>query len=168
MTAAFALQLVGFTAFALLVIFWAPLRRKWLARRATRGRSRIRTKNKIESRTHPRSLRWFNSWLPWSAGTQHFLLGGASGSGKSHVLMLLLREPMNWIAPGSNMRAIFFDTKQDVAAHMRHFGVTAPVYSFNPFEKSTEFVRSVAWDVARDVTSPSRAINLAASLIPKT
>ena len=45
---------------------------------------------------------------------------------------------------------------------------TAPVYSLNPFEKSSPFVKSVAWDIARDVTSPSRALNLAASLIPKT
>ena len=150
------------------VVMFAPLRRWWRARKSTRGRSRIRIKTKAGPRPDKRSLRWGNSWLPWSSATQHFLASGASGSGKSHVLMLLLREPMTWIGPGTNTRAIFFDTKQDVVSHLQHFGVTAPVYSLNPFEASRESVRSVAWDIAKDVTSPSRALNLASSLVPKT
>ena len=49
-----------------------------------------------------------------------------------------------------------------------HIGVTCPVFSLNPFEARTDFPKlAVRWEIARDITSPARAQNLATGFIPQ-
>ena len=162
------LPTVALAIMALVVVFWAPIVRWWRLESSKRGRTEIHRKEKSDPKPEQPAIRFGNSWLPWEAGTQHFLFAGASGAGKSHMLNLTIREPLRHIREGSDARAVFFDTKQDVSALLYRMGVTAPVFSFNPFEASSPRVRSVMWDIAADVTGTARPLNLAAALIPKS
>lgn len=152
--------------FGAAVIFFAPLRRWWKAKRYTRGRSEVRTSKNAGSVAKEDSVRWGNSWIPRTHETQHFLVMGTTGSGKSNILRLMLERPLRFIREGSDSRALLFDAKQDAGVFLRHLGVRCPVFSLNPFEAGCDVVEAVSWDVAKDVTSPARAQNLASSLIP--
>lgn len=148
------------------IVFGAPIRRSVRARLYTRGRSTVLKKTKADLPEEPGSLRFGNSWLPKRAATSHFLVIGTTGSGKTNIQRLLMREPLRAIRQGTDHRAVVFDAKQDTAAYLTQIGVDCPIVSLNPFAESTDRVRAVAWDIAADITSPARAQNLAASLIP--
>ena len=151
---------------SVLVFLFPWFKRWWKAKRYFRGRNSVSKKTAVE-RSPGSRLRWGNTWLPESAATQHFLAVGTTGSGKSQVQRLLMREPLRGIGTRNrDSRAIIFDAKNDVSAYLRRVGVSCPVYSLNPFEGSDSFPIACAWDIAADVTSPARAQNLAASLIP--
>lgn len=146
-----------------------PALRWYRAKRYARGR-KLNSKpdgKKPNSTVRSKSLRWGNNWLPWSAATQHFLAVGTTGSGKSQVQRLLLREPLRAITDGSDSRALIFDAKGDTTAYLKRIGVTCPVYSLNPFESRDSVPIAVSWDIAKDITSPARALNLVASLFPQ-
>ncbi|QDV43913.1 Coupling protein TraD [Stieleria neptunia] len=150
---------------ALFVVLSPAIRRHVRARTYRRGRTRVATKKKAGALKEG-GLRWGNEYLPESAATSHFLAVGTTGAGKSLVQKRLMRGPLKRIAPGTDSRAIIFDAKNDVAAFLRHQHVSCPVYTLNPFDASSEYPIAVAWDIAADITSPARALNLATSLIP--
>ena len=152
--------------FVLIVVFFAPLRRWWAAKRYRRGRDEVQDKKKSDRKRLPTDLRWGNTWLSEARATGHWLCTGTTGSGKTMVLRLLLESVFRLIRPGSDTRAIVFDAKSDTGALCRHLGVKAKVFSLNPFEQSSEFVTAVAWNMGKDVTSPSRAQNSATSMLP--
>lgn len=144
----------------------------WGARRLGRFVRKLRyqrgTRLKSEKPKLPRGevLAWGNGYVSAALATSHFLVVGTTGSGKSLLQRRLMAQPLRAIAAGSDQRAVIFDAKQDVAAYLQQIGVTAPVLSLNPFHTSSDHVTAVAWDIARDITSPARAQNLASSLVP--
>ena len=141
----------------------APARRALRRARETRGR-RTTSARSAKARGRSGSLRFGNALLPESAATSHFLFVGTTGSGKTLLQRLLMKDVLSAIRPGSDRRAFIFDAKGDTLAFLRKIGVTCPVLSMNPFE-SRDF--AVRWDIAKDVTSPARALTLASSLIPR-
>ena len=151
----------------LLVLAFAihrPMLRWYRAYRYTRGRQLRRSKR---TRNEPaNSLRWGNSHLPESATVRHFLVAGTTGSGKSLVQRLLMTKPLQRIRKGNDQRAIIFDAKGDTSALLKQIGVGCPVFNFNPFAGDDGLAMPVAWDIANDITSPARAQNLVASLVP--
>ena len=148
----------------LFFLFQKPAFRWLRSHRYTRGRQV--TKKRNVDRPIENGLRWGNSRLPSSAAVRHFLVAGTTGSGKSLVQRLLMSEPLKKIKPGSDQRAVIFDAKGDMSAFLRHLDVRCPVYNFNPFASRASWSRAVAWDIANDITSPARAQNLVASLLP--
>lgn len=111
-------------------------------------------------------LRWGSCWIPESSATQHFLAVGTTGSGKSLVQRLLMKSALLCIKSGTDKRAFILDAKNDTVSFLDRIGSTCPVYTLNPFDGRTERPIPVAWDIAADITSASRALNLAAALIP--
>jgi type IV secretory pathway TraG/TraD family ATPase VirD4 len=77
-----------------------------------------------------------------------------------------MKDVLTSIQPESDKRVLIFDAKNDAADFLNHISVTCPIYSLNPFAPPAKNVTDVAWDIAADITSPARALNLAASLIP--
>lgn len=154
----------------LLLVFISVCALLWFLQQRRRrlrfDRGRRLTIPKPRSRTQP-GLRWGSVYLPFSAATQHFLAVGTTGSGKSLVQRRLMRDVLPAIHPGTDARALIFDAKNDIVPFLAHIGVRCPVYSLNPFEARNEFPCATAWDIASDVTSPARAMNLAACLIPQ-
>lgn len=128
-----------------------------------RGRELNRSA-KLASKT--KGLRFGNHRIPESEATQHFLVVGTTGSGKSIVQRLLMKDVLTAVKPGSDKRVLIFDAKNDAVPFLHHIGSTCPVFSLNPFEARSDFPKAVAWDIAADITSPARALNLAACLIP--
>ncbi len=148
---------------ALICYEFHQFRQRRRKRKYQRGRQLNRKRTKVSRKA---GLRWGNSILPESAATQHFLAVGTTGSGKSIVQRLLMKDVLTGIEPGSDKRVLIFDAKNDAAPFLTHIGVTVPVLSLNPFAPLDDSVIPVSWDIAADITSPARALNLAASLIP--
>jgi hypothetical protein len=163
------LEIVRVTAFVSIlgsVLYRKSILQQIRIRRYSRGRELKKQSRPLSSSKKPEnSLRWGNQFLPESAATQHFLAVGTTGSGKSQVQRLLMEGPLTRIVDGSDSRAVLFDAKGDVTAYLKKIGVTAPVYSLNPFEARDSFPKAVSWDIAKDITSPARALNLSCSLI---
>lgn len=148
---------------ALLCHLLVLLKRRIRRQRFERGRRLGRNRQSAQTIS---GLQWGPFELPESAATQHFLAVGTTGSGKSLVQRKLMQRVLCGIQPGMDTRALILDAKCDTPAFLKHIGATCRVYTFNPFDARTSYPKAVAWDVAADVTSPARALNLAGALIP--
>jgi len=99
--------------------------------------------------------------LPAEVATTHFLVTGATGSGKTITLRLLMQSVLPRIGKGFDCRALVYDAKQDILSTLGGMKLQCPVVTLNPFDK-----RCVAWDMARDITGPATAQQTASILIP--
>lgn len=106
-------------------------------------------------------LPWGGIGLPCSAASAHFAVMGATGSGKTLTLRLLMQAVLPTIRPGSRSRALVYDAKQDVLSQLAGMNVTCPIHLLHPLD-----VRGVAWDLAADCHAPATAMQLASILIP--
>lgn len=110
-------------------------------------------------------VRWAGGGVARRYGDEHFLVVGASGSGKStminHALYSVLTDPTT--------RALVYDPKQELMPFLygiRGFAgagqnVSSSIKSLHPFDQ-----RSWAWDMAADIDDPISARQLAAILVP--
>lgn len=114
-------------------------------------------------------IRWCGEDLPFEAAKFHFLLAGATGSGKTALLRILMQS----VLAGGNVppKAIVYDPKQDFVPVVHGIlGARSPMTGpldlyaciLNPFDS-----RSVAWDIAADTTNPASARQVAATLVPE-
>ncbi|MGE3239521.1 MAG: type IV secretory system conjugative DNA transfer family protein [Pirellulales bacterium] len=111
------------------------------------------------------SLPWGGLQLPKSNATLHFAAIGATGSGKSVTLTLLMNEALRLHSFGllrGSVRGLVYDAKRDVASTLAAIGGTDEVAILNPFD-----ARALAWDIARDITDETSARQVAQTLIPK-
>lgn len=100
--------------------------------------------------------------LPTSEDTSHFLFLGATGSGKSLMMRLLMQSVLPNIGDGEDIRALVYDAKQDALPILRAICPQARVCTTNPFD-----ARGVAWDLCRDIREPRIAVEIAFTLIPR-
>lgn len=143
-------------ALLILIIFVCYELKEGKQRRRRKQYQRGRQLNRTgKSNSKGTGLRWGNHRVPESAVTQHFLVVGTTGSGKSIVQRLLMKDVLTSIKPGSDKRALIFDAKSDAVPFLHHIGSTCPVYSLNPFEAREDFPRAVAWDsaISREISS---------------
>lgn len=147
-----------------LIIGWVAV--AYPRRRHRRGR-RILTEKQasLASRQNLETggeLNWGGKLLPKGAETGHFLVVGTTGSGKTLTIDSLAAQALPGIRAGSDHRALIYDSKQDVLAKLAGARLSCEYVTFNPFD-----TRSVAWDIARDVTAPATALQVATILIPE-
>jgi len=88
--------------------------------------------------------------LPKKHWARHMLVYGSVGSGKTQILLPLLKQIID-----RDDKLFLFDVKGDFTAKFRR-----PII-VSPFDR-----RSYVWDVGRDVRTPTQAAAFAASLIP--
>jgi len=88
--------------------------------------------------------------LPKKAWTRHTLIYGSVGSGKTQILLRVIRQIFK-----NNHKAIIYDIKGDFTAK---FGKALLV---SPWDS-----RSVIWDIARDIDTDSAIREFASSLYP--
>ncbi len=152
---------VGFAAVAFVRAYRS--RRPQLSERHRRGR-RLRTAAEAKTLV-PLETGYFrlgSVLLPQRAACGHLAVVGATGSGKTLLQRLLMQSVLPGISPGSGRRALIYDAKQDMLSLLAGMGIQAPVHLLNPLD-----ARSVAWDMAEDITSPAAALQAATLLIPK-
>ena len=125
---------------------------------------RIRRRKQLVSRKDQMTdtARFGPLLLPPDEQTQHFAAVGSTGSGKTTLLRLLMQDVVPNIASGTDQRALIYDAKQDVMSMLKGISPDTVVLTMNPFDE-----RGVAWDIARDVTDPAVAIEMACTLIPE-
>ncbi len=94
---------------------------------------------------------------------RHFMIMGATGSGKSTVIHTILHDIVPYILPGSNQRLIIYDPKPEFASNIyaiKDSGVD--LILMHPHDK-----RAYAWDIAADVAHENDAMGIAATLVPE-
>lgn len=105
---------------------------------------------------------WGNQFLSFDESRKHFLAVGSPGSGKTLNILLLLKTVLGRIAAEkSGVRALIYDSKTDMLSYLAGMVPPEKIRILNPFDS-----RCYAWDIAKDVTDPSMADDIATVLIP--
>lgn len=107
-------------------------------------------------------IQWGGVRLPSTAADGHFCVVGVTGSGKTITLRLLMQSVLPQVRARSGNRALVYDAKQDIVSILDGMGLSSPIVVLNPFD-----ARSFAWDMAKDVTTPAAAFQVASILIPE-
>ena len=107
-------------------------------------------------------LWWGMMKLPSRVATSHFAIVGSTGSGKTISIRLLMQSILPNIGTGKDQRALIYDAKQDMVSILAGINPPCEVMILNPFDK-----RGVAWDMAKDITAPATAQQIATILIPE-
>ena len=136
------------------------------ASKRRRGREVIEQKKAkdIASKYRPEEdegILWGGVRIPTRDTEGYFCIVGAIGSGKSLTIQLLMKDQLPKIAPGSNDRALIYDSKQDQLPLLAGLGLKTNVIVMNPFD-----TRSYAWNIAEDITTLSQVEEFAAILVP--
>lgn len=108
------------------------------------------------------TLRWGPFLLPDSEATQHFLAVGATGSGKTSILLLLIQWIVSRIKPGSDWRLCLNDPKNEFIPRIAAMRPSCPVIVADPFD-----LRSSYWNMCEDIDEPRVALEVAFTLIPE-
>ncbi len=90
-------------------------------------------------------ISWSGLELPETLANQHFCIIGASRTGKTHTLQVLMRSILPRIVPGAKKRALIYDGKLDTISALAAMGIGNPII-LNPFD-----ARGVPWDMAKDI-----------------
>lgn len=107
------------------------------------------------------TLSWGGFELPESSATRHFLVAGATGTGKTITIRLLMNQVLPLIQTGRRIRAVVYDGKGELPGILSGMGLTCPIFNMNPFDQ-----RGYAWNLAEDITRIEEANQLAAILYP--
>lgn len=93
---------------------------------------------------------------------QHFCYMGATGSGKTAGLRLLLQDVVPDVRMQPDTRLLYYDAKQDGMSMLRGMDPDVRIVTLNPFDS-----RGAAWNMSADVIEPRVAIEIAFTLIPE-
>ncbi len=107
--------------------------------------------------------------MPSEAATGHFCFIGATGSGKTYCIRLLMQSVLYSKETKKISRALVYDAKRDMLPLLH--GIVGPddyengtlhkVVTLNPMDS-----RSYAWDMSADITAPGHALEIASIFIP--
>lgn len=104
------------------------------------------------------------------AATEHFVVMGATGSGKSLLIKNLMAGALSSLpgegqTAGQRNRAVVYDPKQEMVSTLGRLGLSEEtgLRILHPFD-----TRAYCWDMARDISSPIEARQVATLLVPDT
>lgn len=156
--------LLGALTVTLYLIYTLP--RKGLT--FIRGRQRpVQAESNKTTYQPGESISWGGEELPAKVATTHFLVAGTTGAGKTLLLSKLMESVLPFIgkrrADGSpfDRRALVYDAKGDVLSTLYQF-TDSRVVTLHPFDR-----RGAAWDIAKDITTPAAALQMASILVPQ-
>ncbi len=99
--------------------------------------------------------------LPMKAATSHFLIAGATGTGKTGLVYQLMESALT--APESrSFRGLIYDSKQEMLPILSELGLADRVIILHPYDK-----RCSPWDIAEDLSDALAAQQFASILIPE-
>lgn len=107
---------------------------------------------------------WAGENLTFDAACKHLVVIGATGSGKSIVLNLLMQSVFAKFGRNQAVknRALVYDAKADLAATISGLNPQAHIIFFNPLDD-----RFTPWNISADVVSETDAYEFASILVPK-
>ena len=73
-------------------------------------------------------------WLPFEVATSHFLVMGATNTGKTLIQRMLMQCALKSVGTGRDQRAIVFNAKQDVLSILAGMKLSCPVVTLDPFD----------------------------------
>jgi hypothetical protein len=115
---------------------------------------------KVVNKGEP-SLLWGGLPIPERSAVRHFLYVGASGSGKTTAIRMLMNQVLPTIQPTAKRRAFIYDGKGDMPKILSGMGLDCDIFNLNPYDK-----RGVGWNISADMTRPQDAQQLAEMLYP--
>ena len=104
---------------------------------------------------------WGKYRIPDDLTPYHFLAAGATGTGKTTLLRMLLRSVFEKAAEEPDTRILLYDPKSEWSTEIADMGLAARRVILNPFD-----ARSVAWDMAADIVGFTEAQELASLMFP--
>ena len=104
---------------------------------------------------------WGMLRVPYESTTQHFLVAGSTGAGKTVLIHALMRSVLPRIKEDKAFRAFVYDDKLDFVPLARQLELEEYIWSLDPFDD-----KGFAWDIAADVTTPAEAMQVASVLAP--
>jgi hypothetical protein len=107
------------------------------------------------------SIPWGGIQLPMAASKTHLLATGASGSGKTITMRLVMQAGFSRIGFGRDRRALVYDGKREWLTYLFGMRLRCPVKIINPVDQ-----RGVAWDISKDCCDPATAREFAVIFIP--
>lgn len=116
----------------------------------------------------PSEVFWALQNIPIEQATRHFCVMGATGSGKTVAMDLLLQSIAYRFLPdsGCSSQLIIYDAKGDVVPKLAKMGLRHDCHDnfwiMNPFDR-----RGAPWDIAKAAVSPSMARYIATQLVPE-
>ncbi len=149
----------------------------WIARVFAKTESLVRgetlsTRREVERKVRkseskaPRTKEryaWGGLLVSGEVAAPHFALVGTTESGKTVLLRCLMDTVFRSRKGKPAHRALVYDPKADMYPILGGLGIAEEhIVVLNPFDR-----RSVAWDLAADITSDAEARELAAILIPE-
>jgi len=161
-----ALETLAFTLLAATVaVSGLYLKGSFLPREKHLKGSRFKKAMLTQEESEERRYLWGSMFMPFEQACKHFLAVGSTGSGKTVLITLLMKNVMRQICrPGSDARALVYDGKTDALATLRAMGVPEDrILVLNPFDS-----RAVAWNMAQDIRDSSQADDVATVFIPST
>ncbi len=113
--------------------------------------------------TPKRGIYFGGIYLPKEAATSHFMIVGTTGSGKTLTLRMMMHSVLPDLLTEDDTRAVIFDVKQDIVSTLLSIGLPPEgILLLNPFDS-----RCWEWDMAKDVTGPDTAFQVASIIIPE-
>jgi len=101
--------------------------------------------------------------IPFSKALLHFLIVGASGSGKTITIRKLLIDICRFMQNSKACQAVIFDAKLDVIPAIQEFsGKQLPILDLHPFRSGC-----YAWNIAEDIRTSRDAELAALTLFPQ-
>src|SRR5512135_1664324 len=100
-------------------------------------------------------------WVPFKDTIDHFLVMGATNTGKTLIQRMLMQSALQNIGKGRDQRAVVFDAKQDILSILAGMNLSCRVVTLDPLDG-----RGFAWNMAADITTRADAQTLAENLVP--
>jgi Type IV secretion-system coupling protein DNA-binding domain len=117
--------------------------------------------------SHFAGIYWGGTYLPHEAANTHFCFVGATGSGKTISIRLLLQTVLPFVVMKGKSdkwldhRALVYDPKGEMIPYIKGMQLKCAIKSLHPFQDD-----GYAWDMAKDITERAHAQEFATILIP--
>ena len=101
--------------------------------------------------------------IPHKHATDHFLVAGTTGSGKTITFRLLLQGIDSYMRQATGTHVVIYDSKGTYVPYLANFAKSAlPIVDLNPFRKG-----AVAWNISLCAQDSVEILDLVTILIPE-
>lgn len=119
-------------------------------------------KSQFDEQENEDDILFGGKWLPFISSTLHYLILGATGSGKTILMRLIMQCVLPRIGKGKDTRAVVYDVKKEMYGYVRGMGIpSSRIRILDPFDD-----RCTPWDIARDIEFNTDATSIAKVFIP--